>query len=323
MECAISVIVLTYNSAFDDIKQTILSILKQKDINFEIILADDGSKENHFEKVKKIFDEFSFMKYQFIGNDKNCGTCKNLYNAIELAKGEYIKPISPQDFLYNEKTLYDWYKFMKEKNVQVSFGNAVYYTRENSIMSIIQRESTQPTQKKLYKINNYEKRKILIDNLILNDCILGAAYLCDRILLKKYLKEIIGHIRLCEDFSYRVMLLDDINIFLYDVPVIYYCYGTGISSKKKFDGKSILSDDEIAFRNYISKKIYDNKFKMKIIKFLNYNFNNRYINRIMSFFYFPKAMKLLLESKIWKKNGKVKTIIDRDYEFLKSIGVNL
>ena len=54
MKYAISVVVLTYNSAFDDIKQTILSIVKQKDITFELIIADDGSKENHFEKIKEL-----------------------------------------------------------------------------------------------------------------------------------------------------------------------------------------------------------------------------------------------------------------------------
>lgn len=322
MKYAISVVVLTYNSVFDDIKKTILSIIKQKDIDFEIILADDGSKENHFKKIKELFKEYSFINYQFIDNKKNCGTCQNLYNAIEVAKGEFVKPISPQDLLYNETTLLNWYKFMKENNIQVSFGEAIYYIRKNSLMSIIQRESTQPTHKKLYDIDNYETKQILIDNLILNDCILGASYLCDRMLLKKYLKRIIGKVRLCEDFSYRIMLLDDIKIYSYNIPVIYYCYGTGVSSKKKSNGRSILSDDETAFRIIVSQMKYNNKFKMKIVKFLNNNVNNRYINRIISFIYFPKAFKILLENKVLKKTGRVKTIINDDYKFLKDIGVN-
>ena len=196
----------------------------------------------------------------------------------------------------------------------------LYIKKDNSFF-LMQRQSTQPTHKELYNIEGYNKEKILIDNLILNDCILGAAYICEKEILKKYLKKIIGKIKLCEDFSYRIMLLDDINIYLYNQPVIYYCYGTGISSKKKKDGKSILSDDEIAFRNIISKMEYKTKIKKKIANFLNNNFNNRYINRIISFLYFPKAINLLLKTKIMKKNGKSKTITTYDKEFLNSINI--
>lgn len=323
MNCSISVVVLTYNSSFNDIKQTIISILKQKDITFEIIVADDGSKENHFEQIKSLFDDFSFINYQFIGNDKNCGTCKNLYNALKNANGEFVKPISPQDFLHNEKTLYNWYKYMKEENIQVSFGNAVYYEKDDDFMSIIQRESTQPIQKELYDIKNYKYKKILIDNFIFNDGILGAAYLCDKKILKKYLEKIIEKVKLCEDFSYRVMLLDDIKIYFYNSPVIYYCYGTGVSTKKKLKGKSFLRDDEIAFQNLICKMHFNDKFKMKIVKFLSYNFQNRYINRIVSFLYFPNAIKLLIENKFRKKSGKARTITDIDSVFLQSIGAKV
>ena len=129
MNYAISVVVLTYNSKLDDIEKTILSIIKQKGVNFEIIIADDGSKENYFNNIKEIFEKNSFQHYQFIGSEKNNGTCKNYYNAIEIAKGEYIKPISPQDLLYNDTTLCDWYHFVKENQIRVSFGNAIYKKR--------------------------------------------------------------------------------------------------------------------------------------------------------------------------------------------------
>ena len=188
MSYLISVVVLTYNSNFEDLKKTILSIIKQKNISFEIIVADDGSNKDYFDKIKEIFEEHSFVHYQLIKSEKNCGTCQNFYNALEKAKGEYVKPISPQDFLYDANTLCAWYNFMKINNIQVSFGNAIYYMKKDNFMHVFQKSSTQPTHKKLYELNNNYYYRVLIDNLVLNDCVLGATYLCNKDILKKYLK---------------------------------------------------------------------------------------------------------------------------------------
>ena len=322
MRYAISVVILTYNSRLEDIKKTIISGLNQKGINFEIIIADDGSKINYFEEIKQIFDNFSFEHYKLLGNEQNNGTCENLYKAVQISQGEYVKPISPQDFLYNENTLINWYKYIKENDIKVSFGKAVYYiSNKFDNISIIQRNSAQPANLKIYKKSNYKEKQILIDNLILNDCILGASYICERVLLKKYLKEIIGKIKLCEDFSYRIMLLDSIPIYFFDNPVVYYCFGTGVSSKKNKNGKSYLSKDEEAFKRIVSKMEYNDKLKKKIIKFYNYNFDNKYINRIMSFVFFPYALYLLLKIKFLIIIGSIKTTEECDYDFLKLIGV--
>ena len=323
MKFQITVTILTYNSNYNDIKQTILSIINQKGITYEIIISDDGSKENHFKQIKKLFNDLSFDAYQLISHDTNNGTCINYYNAVMKANGEYIKPISPQDFLYDENTLLNWYNYMKEYNIDVSFGRAIYYEIKDDVVSFIQRKSTKPTLFSLYNIDHYKKKDILIDNLILNDCILGASYFCERKILLKYLLEIVGKIRLCEDFSYRLMLLDDIKVCFYDKLVVYYCFGTGVSSKKKKNGVSLLHEDEIEFRKIISKKSSNEKIKNRIINFLSHNYNNRYVNRVKSFIYFPKAIKLKLQSKIYIKAGKVKTSTNVNYKYLKSIGINI
>ncbi len=319
MSCQISVVVLTYNATYADIEHTILSIINQKKIEYEIIVADDGSKENYFENIHDLFKRKSFNNYQLMSSDINRGTCINYYNAIKMAKGEFIKPISPQDFFFDENSLFNWYNYMKKNNIQVSFGNAVYYEKVDNKMVICQRNSTKPTLVSLYKIDNYRKKEIFIDNLILNDCILGASYICSRELLMKYLPQLLEKVKLCEDFVYRLMLLDDIKICFYDNAVIYYCYGTGVSAKKKSDGSSILHDDELAFKKLISK-LSDKKNK-RIIKFLSIDFNNRYINRIMSFVYFPIAIKLKVRTKINIILGKAKTSIEFNTSFLNTIGI--
>ena len=44
-----TIIVITYNSDFSKIKKTLLSILEQQDVEFEVIIADDGSVNNNFD----------------------------------------------------------------------------------------------------------------------------------------------------------------------------------------------------------------------------------------------------------------------------------
>ena len=58
----IAVIVLTYNADFIRLKQTLVSVLEQKDCNFQIIVADDASKNNYFSEIKKIFNEYQFVE---------------------------------------------------------------------------------------------------------------------------------------------------------------------------------------------------------------------------------------------------------------------
>ena len=43
-----SIILLTYNVDMDEVKLTLKSILEQKFTDYEIVVSDDGSKENHF-----------------------------------------------------------------------------------------------------------------------------------------------------------------------------------------------------------------------------------------------------------------------------------
>ena len=42
----ISVVVLTYNPDLNDLKKTLRSIMLQDGVDFEIVIADDGSKNN-------------------------------------------------------------------------------------------------------------------------------------------------------------------------------------------------------------------------------------------------------------------------------------
>ena len=66
-----SVLMLTYNSSWDKTRQTLYSVLVQKDVSFEIIIADDGSEENNFEKIRDYLAAWNFAAYSLVANERN------------------------------------------------------------------------------------------------------------------------------------------------------------------------------------------------------------------------------------------------------------
>ena len=108
----LSIVILTYNSSFENLMKTLESSLNQDEINFEIIIADDGSKENHEKEIRDYFLAHDFTNFQLVLNRQNRGTVQNLLSALDVARGEYVKPISPGDLLKNVSC--KWIKFMKD-----------------------------------------------------------------------------------------------------------------------------------------------------------------------------------------------------------------
>ena len=100
-----SVIVCCYNSDYEKLKKTLISISKQKNVSYEIIISDDGSKDRAIEQIKAWVDEhnISNVRYNFL--PENIGTVRNILSAVKVAQGKYVKTISPGDYLFDEYSL--------------------------------------------------------------------------------------------------------------------------------------------------------------------------------------------------------------------------
>lgn len=129
-EYSVSVLVLTYNPDKEKLFLTLKSILLQKGIRFQIVLADDGSEINFFNCVKEYFDSINFTNYALVANPINRGTVMNAWSGIKLCEGKYVKFISPGDLLYGETVLADWISDTEGKGSDISFSDAVYYQME-------------------------------------------------------------------------------------------------------------------------------------------------------------------------------------------------
>lgn len=277
----ISIIVVTYNSSWEKLKITINSILFQSGINYEIIFADDGSQIKWNEKIIQYIPD-NYV-YCFADSKTNVGTVSNIFNGIRLAKGDYIKVISPGDCFNGKFALKEWIDFMKKSDADLSFCDAIYYKSVNNIFKVLKTKAS-PRNVYLYHIKN-NSSKIFIDYLLANDFILGAAVLLKRNVMLQYLEEINGKVKFAEDYMIRLMIYDNKKIYHINSAFIWYEYGDGISTNKNSEWALLLHKDFNAVNDII--KLRDNCTD-KIHK----NYKNLLINR--KYRWLPYKVKKLI-----------------------------
>lgn len=94
----VSVVIPLYNAG-TYICETLRSILSQDYPNLEVIVVDDCSSDGSFEVVAEFIRDQNEARIQLTKNDKNLGPEGNWNNALELAKGFYVKLVCSDDTL--------------------------------------------------------------------------------------------------------------------------------------------------------------------------------------------------------------------------------
>lgn len=93
-----SVIIPCYNHA-KFLRETIDSVLKSTYPNIEIIIVDDGSKDESKQVAEKLVSKYANITYVF---QQNQGPGKARNNGISRAKGVYILPLDADDLISKE-----------------------------------------------------------------------------------------------------------------------------------------------------------------------------------------------------------------------------
>lgn len=123
----VSVIVLTYNPNLEKLYRTLSSIIAQKDVDFELILSDDGSADSKFPQAEAFLQLHGFSNYHLVSNPQNCGTVQNCISGLSASRGEYVFLTSPGDLLFDDYVLADFVRFAQQNTCSMCFGNAVHY----------------------------------------------------------------------------------------------------------------------------------------------------------------------------------------------------
>lgn len=145
MENVISIIVPVYNVE-PYLNRCIDSILQQTYKNLEIILVDDGSKD----QCSAICDSYGALDVRIVVIHKENGGLSDARNAgLAIATGEYIAFVDSDDYIHPrmmERLLYH----LNEANAEIAVCNIQYTDDRDDVEEQLQR-----------KIN--EKKEILLD----------------------------------------------------------------------------------------------------------------------------------------------------------------
>ncbi len=90
-----SVVIPCYNQG-GYLRETVQSVVASAYPNIEIIIVDDGSKDNSQEVAMKIAEEHKNVRYI---HQKNSGPSKARNHGIRLAQGKYILPLDADDLI--------------------------------------------------------------------------------------------------------------------------------------------------------------------------------------------------------------------------------
>ena len=229
-EFSVSVILCTYNPDWRKLKATLLSAAMQEDIDFEIVLTDDGSGEDHFREAAALLDSRGFSDYRIVKNKTNVGTVRNLLGAARQARGEYIAAISPGDMLFDGHVLKCLYDFAKARDAEVCFCDAVYYEPGEGVHPVGGFPAA-PQYPRLFADN--APLKLQQTAFIWGNYVLGATLFMKRENAVRYYELASRGAKYIEDtFSLMYMTLAGIRIYHCPMKGIWYEYGTGVSTSR-------------------------------------------------------------------------------------------
>ncbi len=296
--CSLTVLVATYHPVWEKLKRTLRSILLQKNVDYEILVCDDGSEVNFFEQIETFFQENRFEDYQLLSSPENEGTCRNCYKGLERAKGKYTKIISQSDYLYDENVLASWVRFMDEKKAVISFGAPVFFN-ETGALSV----RNQPQHPERYD-GNFSYKNTVLNYVLLQDSAVGCALMTDTKLTKEYMGIIMKSIKFTEDTAYKLMALEGIPIYYFPQNVVWYEYGTGISSGKSSKWAHIIEDETCTLEHIAADRMKDaSLFGRKLKKVLKRS-RPGYREKIFKCIVFPELFVLKLKNSLFEQKSE-------------------
>jgi len=212
----ISIIIPTYNCA-KYIDEAILSALNQTYSNKEIIIIDDGSKDNTKDILKK-YEDNEKVKVVF---QENQGVSKARNNGILIASGEYIATLDADDRWMPDR-LDKMMSFLKGNPYEIVISNFYLVDEDRNRLKTspaFSEDYTHPPKEKQYKVLLFEATAFAL--MIVKKEIL--------IKLGGYDETLKGE---AEDYDLWLrMLSNDIHWAFYAEPLVEMMVRTGSLSK--------------------------------------------------------------------------------------------
>lgn len=268
----ISVIIPAYNAA-KTISSTLDPLLKQTYDNIEIIIINDGSKDN----TKEIVEQFSkkFRNIRLLNLEKNIGLVGAYIHGIKNAIGKYICFVDADDIVTTNYVHKLAYPLLNDSALELCVAN---YTREF--------KDTKTTHNIFLKTGKYDNTDIFYETIFGKTI---APMRWSKMFKKEVIMKFIDRLDLSvvnsEDVVFTLLYINKINSFYYvDESIYYYTYNE----------KSLSNKNSIKKINSLQK----------VIDILNENIDSCNIDKVINTIAYAridKIMMLDLNSKNRKK----------------------
>lgn len=212
----VSILLLSMNHE-KFIAQCILSLKEQTYKNIEVVYLDNASGDNTFQVGKKALEE-SGISYKIFHNAESKGISKNLNFLLENCSGEYVCPLSADDWFDPENIEKKLAFYSQNPNTGALFSNGwIYYDDEKE--TILNDSST------------FKRGYIFKEVLTQPDCLFYVGMM--------YKREIIERVGKWDED----LLIEDVDMFIrialiaridfIDVPLVFYRQTKASVSKNK------------------------------------------------------------------------------------------
>ncbi|MDE7434621.1 MAG: glycosyltransferase family 2 protein [Lachnospiraceae bacterium] len=296
-----TILIVTYHPIWDKLKLTLDSVLRQTFTDYEIVVSDDGSEDNCFDRITEYFKEKQFTRYRLVEHAKNQGTVKNLLDGVEHSSGKYIRDFGPGDLFYHAHTLQRVYDFMEGSGCEACFGlMRGYCVQEDG--AIRYTDFPHPFDIEAYRRADGER---IQKNLVLyRDNASGAATCYTKAFFAEYLKRIEGTVKYTEDILQILAGLDNRAFHSFPDYLVWYEADTGVSTKKKSSFAELLAQDVERFYEMVQREYGGNKYVKKQRRVLGlYKIRNLYLRTFLRIFVNPDAVRYLMEHRRQLKQG--------------------
>lgn len=193
----VSVCIPVYN-AQDYLSEAITSVLQQDYENIEIIVVDNQSSDNSFTVMQSFC-----KKIEAFRNDVNIGMAGNWNECIRRSKGEFIKILPADDYIYNSCISEQVNKFLSS----CEYLSIVSSSRD--LIAESGRHLMHLSHKKLELKDSYSKREIIKMCFLSGTNIIGEP---GAVLLRKSTVDLVGDFRqsagYAVDLDYWIRMMD-------------------------------------------------------------------------------------------------------------------
>jgi len=251
----------TYNHA-DFVAQSIQSVLQQRDVDFEFLIADDGSVDRTREVVTSIQDE----RIKFFPNKVNRGACVVTNELISRASGEFIALINSDDYWIGHDKLAFQIQVLKENpTVGACFGNVRFVDKDGLAVD----KSSLPSGS-VFDQENRSRGAWLRQFFDFGNCICHPT-----MLIRKSCYEALGmydnRLRQLPDFDMWVRLVKwcDIHISNKEIIAFRYLPGQNASSDTPVNARRILNESYFILQRFfdgVSRDVFLDGFGDQILE---------------------------------------------------------